>query len=165
MSTQHLKTKEKEIDNVLAEYLPKLTDKQQEALKQISTSDKLPKTKIAWCKFLGISRNAYYSWLCQRDWQDAFLTIVRLTNSLHIPNIIDNIKARTKRSDVASRLFMEYIGVLSNDQNKPIITNTTNIALLATHRDDLKTIADQYCQGLLSKPIDNEVIEGEINGE
>ncbi len=162
----HLVTKKKEIDNALAEYLPKLTTKQQGALKLIAQSDTLPKTKVAWCKFLNVNRNAYYNWICQRDWQQAFLTIVRLTQSLHVPSIIANVKARTKRSDVASRLFLEYIGELQNVQNQPVTVNTqVNVAYLQQNREFIRQLGDRIADGLPSDGEDKAVIDGLITGD
>ncbi len=164
--TNHLQTKKKEIDNVLAEYLPSLTKKQQFALQQIATSEKLPKTKVAWCKFLNISRNAYYDWLCQRDWRNAFIEVNRAVNALNIPSVIDNVHHRTKRSDVASRLFMEYIGVIDNEQKPSIPINTVNIAFIAANRGIIKAIADQLADGI-SAPVEvnQDIIEGQITGD
>jgi len=154
--------RKQEIDNALSEFLPKLTPKQQAALKLIAQSDKLPKSKVDWCKFLNVNRNAFYNWLCQRDWQQAFLTIVRLTQSLYIPTVIANVKSRTKRSDVASRLFLEYTGAL-NTQIQPVINTQVNIAVISEHRDQLKQIADQFSEGLMrQKAVNPDVQEAEI---
>uniref|UniRef100_A0A6M3XHP6 Terminase n=1 Tax=viral metagenome TaxID=1070528 RepID=A0A6M3XHP6_9ZZZZ len=159
----HLEVRKKEIDNVLAEYLPKLTPKQQQAVKQIAVTDKLPKTKVEWAKFFGISRPVLYTWLCQRNFIECFQTINRLTQSLYVPQVIINVKRRTTRSDVASRLFLEYTGALQSIQTQPAVTNTVNIAFISTNRDKIKQIADQLAFDSLADPkLSDEVIEGQI---
>jgi len=168
MPTPMLATaKKNDVNNVLAEFLPKLTAKQKDALQKIALLDTLPNNITKWCEILNITRHTYYNWITNRDWRSAFIEINRAVESTNLPTIMAHVRKRAGKSDVASRTHLEYIGALPTAQSMPSVNNNTvNIAFISANKDKIKAIADQLADSLSTpEEVNPDVIEGQIDGE
>lgn len=148
------------------DFLKGLTEKQRRGLMRLAHLENIPETQAELARALGITERGLYNWWKDPNWCQAIHGLIKKARIKHLPAIENALLREAKKGSFPHQKgFYSLLGdPLEKNQTNVQVNSQVNVAFLNEHRDQLKTIADQFCRGLLdSKKADNEVIEGDFS--